>query len=140
MKVLFALAALALPAAALAQDAAPVRVPLNGETEIGGVGFACTGIGQTRHDPKWLSWPVRMEFAAPGGDLLGDGVVAALDARGHSLGVALCEGPWILVRPTAATARLSAWLPGDAAKRQTFAVPRGQGQRVIGVFFKPGGQ
>ena len=56
----------ALPAmmalAATSARAAPggaVNLPIDRPTTVGGVEVACTGIGQTRTDPKWPAYPVR---------------------------------------------------------------------------------
>ncbi len=78
--------------------AQPVRVPLDHETTVAGIGVACTGIGQTKNDPKWQAYPVLVEFAGPGGELLADESMALSDASGAPVLTVACEGPWILLK------------------------------------------
>jgi hypothetical protein len=90
-----AVAALAVAAAAAAQT---VRVPLDHEKVVGGVGVACTGIGQTKNDPKWLAYDVRVEFADALHNYLAGEVVTLRDSRGAELLTVACEGPWVLLK------------------------------------------
>jgi hypothetical protein len=92
-----ALAAVLSLAAATA-IAQPTRVALDHEATIAGVGVACTGIGQTKNDPKWLAYPVRVEFAGAGGDYLANETLMLSDAKGAQLLAVSCEGPWILLK------------------------------------------
>ena len=92
-----AIAALTLGAgSALAADR--VAVPLDGEITVGGVGGGCTGIGQTKDDPKWLTYPVRIEFSNPRREYLADADVEVATARGRPLVSVSCEGAWVLLR------------------------------------------
>ena len=105
-----AIAAGSMLAAATDAAAQPVRVPLDQETTIGGIGVACTGIGQTKDDPKWKAYPVLVEYAGPGGELLANVTLTVSDAKGAAMLSAWCEGPWILLklppaRPTGSRAR-----------------------------------
>jgi hypothetical protein len=127
--------ALALATTAAAQPA-PVAVPLDAEVTLNGVGFACTGVGQTRHDPKWLTWPLRVEFSNQRRDLLTDGAVAVVDGAGHDLAAVTCEAPWILVRPSPAARSVAGWLPGQGGKRHSAAIGKvGGAQRTIELTF-----
>lgn len=120
---------------ASAAQAQPVRVHLDQETTIGGVGVACTGIGQTKDDPKWLSYPVRVEFAGPGGEYLADEVLHVVDSHGQVLVDVGCEGPWVLLKLTPGQRyTLSARVKGSGAgtKDTTITVPtHGQGRFVL---------
>jgi hypothetical protein len=87
-----------LALAASAAFADPVRVHLDEETTVGGIPVACTGIGQTKNDPKWLGYPVRVEFADAAHDYLAGEVLTLSDARGHELLQVSCEGPWVLLK------------------------------------------
>jgi hypothetical protein len=89
------LAALLLAPAAQAQ---PVRVKLDEEATIGEVSVACTGVGQTKDDPKWSAYPVRVEFAGPNGEYVADELLTLQDAKGATLLSVSCEGPWVLLK------------------------------------------
>ena len=133
---LLAAAAVAAIASSAAAQGAPTAVPLDGELTAGGTTFACTGVGQTRNDPKWRDWPLRVEFSNPRRDLLTDGAVAVLDAAGGTIAAVTCEGPWILIRPGPGVRSIAGWLPGVIEERQRAAIgPPGRGQRTIELQF-----
>src|SRR5258708_11853804 len=109
-----ACATLALAVPALAQRA-PTSTPLDTEQVIGGVAIACTGIGQEKHDPRWLAYPIQVEFARPGGAYLADEALSVADHAGRTLASVGCEGPWILLRPQArGNYTFKGWGPGAA--------------------------
>src|ERR1700733_11346277 len=115
--------------------AQPVRVPLDHETTVAGIGVACTGIGQTKNDPKWQAYPVRVEFAGPGGEYLADETLRVVDSRDQMLLEVGCEGPWILLKLTPGQRyTLSARVTGSGAgtKDTPITVPtHGQGRFVL---------
>ena len=92
------LAALAALAAATTAAAQPTRVPLDHERVVGGVGVACTGIGQTKNDPKWLAYNVRVEFADAQHNYLAGETATLLNNHGQELLEVSCEGPWVLLK------------------------------------------
>jgi hypothetical protein len=93
-----AIAAGSMLAIAISAPAQPVHIPLDHETTIAGIGVACTGIGQTKDDPKWQAYPVLVEYAGPGGELLANATLMLSDAKGAAVLSAWCEGPWILLK------------------------------------------
>jgi hypothetical protein len=127
-----AVLALAGGAAAVAQ---PVRVPLDHETVIGGVPVACTGIGQTRNDPKWLAYPVRVEFADTAHGYLAGEVLDLSDAAGQPVLQVACEGPWILLKlPPGVSYKVSARVAGGHVPPQTATIKapsQGQARFVL---------
>jgi hypothetical protein len=76
----------------------PSRVPLDQETTLGGVPVACTGIGQTKDDPKWKAYPVKLEFADASRAYVAGEAVTLSDASGAQLFEASCEGAWLLLK------------------------------------------
>ena len=97
------LAGLALCAAlgwslAAPAGAEPQRVPLDTEATIGGVDVACTGIGQTKDQPRWLAYPVRVEFADAKANYLAGEVVTLSALKGAAILEVTCEGPWLLLK------------------------------------------
>jgi len=102
--------------------AQPVRVPLDHETTVAGIGVACTGIGQTKNDPKWQAYPVLVEFAGPGGELLADESMALSDASG---GAGADRGLRRSVDPAQAAAGQD--LPGGRSSGRQNGERNGQG-------------
>ena len=91
-------AALALGLGPVVAFAQPVRVPLDQEATVGGVGVGCTGIGQTKNDPKWRAYPVKLEFADAQRALLANEVVTVSAGGGAPVLEVACEGPWVLLK------------------------------------------
>ena len=124
---------------AMEGSGSPTAVPLDSEATFGTLTIACTGVGQSKDNPKWKAYPVRIEFSNPAGDLLANGA-ATIARAGATLASVSCEGPWILARPASARAggayRLTGWLPGQGYKpiTEAFTFPQG-GQKVIDLRF-----
>jgi len=68
------------------------------EQSYEGVRYACAGVSQeSRDDPRWTSYPVKLVFAAADGGFLGDVKVKIGDAKGDTVLQAHCLSPWLLV-------------------------------------------
>ncbi len=115
------------------------RLPVDAPTRIGDLEAVCTGIGlDSRQDPRWLSYPLRVEVAGRGGQYLGD--VALTVARdGKEVITVQCDGPWILLRLPAGRYQIRGETEGKAAESTALVPPAGQG-RVILRFSDLGGQ
>jgi hypothetical protein len=101
----------ALIMATQAHALTPVRVRPDTETTIAGFGVACTGIGETKTEPRWRDYPVRVEFADALHDYLAGEVVTLSPAKGDAMVSIRCNGPWLLLKPPdKETYRLSAQL------------------------------
>jgi hypothetical protein len=131
----FAAAASAqLPAAAASADA-PIKMGWDSEMTLAGVGTACTGIGGTKDDPKWLAYPLRIEFANRAREYLINATVTLTDDKGARLFTVVCPGAWLLLKlPSAAAYRVDALVNGRAAPPTTVKSPAKGQQRVILVF------
>lgn len=92
---LFPLAAIALLTAGLAPSAVSAPDP---EQTYGGIRYACTGVGEeSRTDPRWPAYSVKLVFAAADGHFLGDVTVRIADSSGSEVFAAKCLSPWMLV-------------------------------------------
>jgi hypothetical protein len=123
----------AVAVSAIAQEA-PTSIPLDTERAIGGVMIGCTGIGQQKHDPRWLAYPIQVEFARPDGAYLGDEALSVMDHSGKVLASVTCEGPWILLRPDApGEYSFKGWLPGSAVGPSggSFHIPAKGRARIV---------
>src|SRR5262249_47768235 len=97
---------------------------------LNGVEVACTGIGQTKDDPKWQAYPVRLEFATAQQTYLAGEEVSVADAKGKPQFDLTCDGPWVLLKlPAGAPYRVEAKLTDQTAapKSATVTAPK-QGQ------------
>jgi len=107
----------------------PINIPADTETAAGGVPVACTGIGQTKLDPRWTAYPVRVEFSDSHDKYLTDVEITVWDARGRSVLSVKCAGPWILLRPAPGAYRIEGrLLDVTAAPRTAPFKPPAKGQ------------
>jgi hypothetical protein len=125
--------ALAAPA-----GAEPQRVRLDTEATIGGVDVACTGIGQTKDQPRWKAYPVRVEFADSKRNYLAGEVLSLADPAGAPVLEVVCEGPWVLLRiPAGKSYRVEAHLTqaGGGGPRSAVVKAPSHGQATFVITF-----
>lgn len=75
------------------------RMPLaDEEGTFRGIRFACAGISkESRGDPRWQSYALKISFAAGGGGYLADVDVTIRDSAGNVvMEVNNCLAPWVL--------------------------------------------
>ncbi|HEX3366246.1 hypothetical protein [Phenylobacterium sp.] len=78
----------------------PVRLALDSETTINGVGVACTGVGeQVRDQPRWRAYPVRVEFADALHNYMAGEDLTLAHKNGSPILSVTCNGPWVLLKP-----------------------------------------
>ena len=125
-----ALAALILAPAAIAQ---PAALPVDAETEVNGVPVACTGVGQTRLDPKWQAYPVRVEVSNLLNEYLVGSEITIRDRAGREVLSASCDAPWILVTLPPGAYRIEGRIAGSPAKPRTaqFSPPAAGQMRLV---------
>lgn len=128
-----AFAALAALVLATGSRAAPMSLPLDTETSADGVPVACTGIGQTRLDPKWQAWPVRVELANARSEYLVDGAIVVRDRHGHQVLAVTCDAPWILMRLPPGAYTVEGRLLDSAARPRSasFSPPKSGQLRLV---------
>jgi hypothetical protein len=115
---------------------APVTIPLDGEQVVGDVSVGCTGVGQEKDNPRWKAYPIRVEAANPGGDLLANMAVSLSGKDGAVLATVKCEGPWIMLRPSPGTYRLEGWLPRQGLAHQIASITApASGQKIVTLVF-----
>lgn len=125
-------AALMLAGAALVSLAAPAPAVAQGAgdpiLEANGIKYACAGVGKvSRSDPRWASFPVKLQFAAANGDFLGDPAVTVTDGGGQQVFQAQCDGPWVLIELPAGSYKVHATgQKGQYAKDFDIAVKAGR--------------
>jgi hypothetical protein len=92
---LFPLATIALLAAGIARSALSAPDP---ELAYGDIRYACAGVSEdSRIDPRWSGYSVKLVFAAADGGFLGDVRVKIVDSAGGEVFAAHCLAPWVLV-------------------------------------------
>lgn len=125
--------ALGLMLAAAPAGAEPVDMPLDQPTTLNGIEAACTGVGQTREDPQWSTYGVRIEFSNALSEYLGSGAIRLSDRSGTTLLEARCDAPWILLRLPPGAYRVEGWIPGASVKPRSAPIspPRSGQTRFV---------
>jgi hypothetical protein len=112
-----------LTAAALltagAAFADPVVLGHNEQQDVNGVTVGCSGVGQSRNDPKWNAFPVRVVFAKSNGNLIADVEATLSKAGGEQVADVACKGSWVLFKVPAGRYTVEGRLKNSAAKAQT---------------------
>lgn len=140
VRALCAAAAILAAAPALAATAVPPGaelpaqiLPVDKSAEAGGIQVACTGMGETRLDPKWTGYPVRVEFSNARAEYLTDAQIVLTNAKGKPLLKVSCTAPWVLLKPPAGSYAVYGQLLESKAKPRSapFKVPAKGQIRVV---------
>ena len=115
-----------------AAQAAPDNVPMNAASEVQGVQVACAGVGERdEHNPRWMNYPVKLEFVGGYGQYLAGERVALHGGRAHAALDLRCNGPWLLMRLSPGHYHATAAVPGAPAKHFSFTVPAHGRRHVV---------
>jgi hypothetical protein len=137
-----ALGGLSLCALAASFAVAQGTIAMDQPVTIGSVDTVCTGIGDdAQHDPRWLAYPVRVEFSNGGAQYLSGAHVALSTASGKPLAALDCAGPWVLFKLGPGSYKVTATLTGQqggGTTSATFSPPaKGQKRVVLGFHIQP---
>lgn len=121
----------ALSGATSAFAESAVSLPSDTPVEVKGVELACTGIGdEAQSDPRWKSFPVRLEFAGGKAQYLADVEAAVFNVAGEELFKVRCDSPWLLVRLPAGKYQVKGSFR-DIVKIANFMSPKKGQARII---------
>ena len=116
-------------------DPGPVVVlPADTPTEVNGVETACTGIGQTRNDPRWADYAVRVEVSDHESAYLADAEITVFTTGGRPIVRVSCDSPWVLMDLVPGRYVVRADIPGSEARPRSSAIvapARGQIRVVL---------
>ena len=131
----FALAtATVLPVAAQADDMSAAPPNDTVQTSASGLQYVCTGIAESKFDPQWEAFPLKLVVATVEGDYLGDFTATIADGSGATVFDAHCLAPWMLVNLPAG--HYTATLTTRGTFRKTVDVEVGSGQNEVTVHFE----
>lgn len=78
-------------------DRAP-PLPTDTPMRMRAIEAVCTGIGaEARNDPRWATYPLRIEVVGAAGEFLGAAQVTVMSGD-EALASVNCNGPWVLFR------------------------------------------
>src|SRR6185312_5167656 len=116
MRTFASLAILALAAASGPAVADPMA--MDTPVQMNGLETVCTGVGETKDDPKWLAYPVRIEFSNGGAQYL-SGATVKITQGANVVASLECAGAWVLLKGTPGNYRVDASIDGSTAKPVT---------------------
>lgn len=104
----------------------------NVPTQVNGIGTVCTGIdSDTRAEPQWLTYPLRLEFAAGNRAYIADEQVTITGAKGAVSLDVHCAAPWVLAKLAPGKYSVTATIPRGASQKVTVIVPPSGQKRVV---------
>lgn len=118
---------------------ADVPLPMDNPISIDGIQTVCTGIGdEAQHDPRWLAFPIRIEFSNGGAQYLSGAHVVLSSSAGKPLAALDCAGPWVLFQVGPGSYKVTATLTGGQGGGTVSASfsPPAKGQKRVVLDFK----
>jgi hypothetical protein len=117
-------------AGAHAQETAP-PLPFDSPVSMRAMEAVCTGIGaDARNDPRWPTYPLRIELVGRAGEYLGEAQVS-LNRGDEAIMSVRCGGPWLLVRLPPGMYDVTAVVENVTKMARATVPPTGQGRLVI---------
>jgi len=114
-------------------------IPMDTPVAMGSVETVCTGVGDSKDDPRWKSYPIRVEFSNPSAQYLAGAHVTLTNVSGATLADFDCSGSWVLFRLPrglyTVTAKLAAAAVAPASAK--FEPPMTGQKRVVLRFTSP---
>jgi len=100
----------------------------------GGHRYACTGIAESKYDPRWKEFPLKIVAATVEGDYLGDIAVTVRDGNGTIQVATHCLAPWFLA--DLAPGRYAVTVVARGQYEKTVNVTVGTSQTQVVVHFE----
>lgn len=68
------------------------------EKDYQGIKYACTGVGESKEDPRWKDYPLKLMFTTGGHAYVSYVDVKVMDSNGKMVFTADCDAPWLLIK------------------------------------------
>jgi hypothetical protein len=108
-----------------------VQLPFDTPTMVDGIDAVCTGIGQdSRADPRWNAYPLKVVLAGEGGQYLGEAQVNVA-AEGETMMDVRCGGPWVLFKLAPGRYAVTATINGNTSKSTAYVSATKQGRIIL---------
>lgn len=112
-------------------------LPMDVPVTLGSVETVCTGIGDGKNDPRWKTYPIRVEFSDGQAHYIAGAHVVLSGVDGAVMAELDCSGAWVLFRMPRGLYTVAARI---GAENQTakFDLPITGQRRVVLRFAAPG--
>ena len=131
MKRAASTAVLAMFIATAAAQETTQPFPIDTPMSMRAIEAVCTGVTlDTREDPRWAAYPLRIEFVGAGGEYLADAQVT-LSKGDEALAAVNCSGPWVLFRVMPGAYGISAEIGGVTKTSRVNVGATGQARVVF---------
>lgn len=99
-----------------------------------GISYACTGVGESKEDPKWSGYPLKLMFTAGTRAYVSEVKVTIKDSGGSTVLQVDCDSPWLLARLKPGSYSVNAQADGGGTKTASVTVPA-SGQNSLAIRF-----
>ncbi len=90
------------------------------ELHYAGVSYVCTGVGESKEDPRWKIYPLKLMFTGSRRAYVSEVKIEIKEASGKIVLKTDCDGPWLLVKLKAG--KYSVWASAEGGSSQTITV------------------
>lgn len=107
-------------------------MPMDNPVTLNGIETVCTGIADSKDDPRWKAYPVRIEFSNGGAQYLA-GAHVELSQGSKELTSLDCDASWVLFKLSPGNYSVTATLLNSTAKPREakFSPPKTGQKRVV---------
>jgi len=106
-------------------------LPFDSPVSMRAMEAVCTGIGaDARNDPRWATYPLRIELVGRAGEYLGLAEVT-LTQNDEAILSARCGGPWLLVRLPPGLYEVMATVQNVSKMGRVTVPATGQGRLIL---------
>ena len=114
-----------------AQNTTAPPLPFDSPVSMRAMEAVCTGIGaDARNDPRWLTYPLRIELVGRAGEFLGQAEVT-LTQNDEAILSARCGGPWLLIRLPPGAYDVTAQVENVTKSGRVTVPATGQGRLIL---------
>lgn len=99
-----------------------------------GITYACTGVGDSKDDPKWKAYPLKLMFTSGSRAYVSEVAVTVKDASGKTVLQVSCDGPWLLAKLSPGSYSVSAQADGGGTRSVHVSVGS-SGQSSLAIRF-----
>ncbi|MBL7684568.1 MAG: hypothetical protein JNK65_00845 [Deltaproteobacteria bacterium] len=107
---------------------------LDEEKVYQGISYACTGVAESKEDPRWKSYPLKLMFTTANRAYISEVEVSVRDSAGKEVLKTQCDGPWFLAKLKPGGYSIQLKPEGAALKTMKVTVPA-SGQNEMAVRF-----